>query len=581
MTEEASKADPIPEEKAHIGLSHLEEKTVLPLREEAQQDAVHIDLSWRSWLVVFITCFAIMAQVFVVVSAGSVIAFIIRDLGSPGLSGWIIQGPLLMQSVLSPIVGRLSDVLNRKYLAALPPLIAFAGAVISAKATSMSMLIGGGILIGTTLPTIAIVQAIPSEILPLKYRALANGFAYLGGAVGGLLGSLVSGALTNIDAGGWRYIFWLQAAFHLISSLGLLCFYWPKEHREYSRMSVKEYIWACDPVGSFLFTCSATLMLLALDWAAGEYAWSSATVIAPLTIGLVLLVLFLLYEWKGRADGLIAHVFFYDNLNFFLSVFAFAVEGWIFYSAFNSITPQLVLNLGFEDNAWSISVRQLSTQLPTLLTSIPITLYATKFKDLKSPLLVTFTLFLAVTISYAAIQPSWNRAQVALNVLAGMGQSGPLTLLVACVQFTASHAYLSTATGLAFSARAIGGAFGSAVLNAIINGRLSTHYASAVADAATGAGLPESAVGQLLEALGAGSIDSSIEGATAEVWSAAIEASHWEYAHAYRLAWASIIPFVVLAIVAVACLKGVKDLMTDKVEAPIEPVKKEEDAKVD
>lgn len=91
-----------------------------------------------------------------------------------------------MQSVLSPIVGRLSDVLDRKYLAAVPPLIAFVGAVISAKATSMSMLIGGGILIGTTLSTISIVQAIPSEILPLKYRALANGFAFMGGAIGGL-----------------------------------------------------------------------------------------------------------------------------------------------------------------------------------------------------------------------------------------------------------------------------------------------------------------------------------------------------------------------------------------------------------
>ena len=91
-----------------------------------------------------------------------------------------------MQSVLSPIVGRLSDVLDRKYLASIPPLIAFAGAVISARATSMSMLIGGGILIGVTLSTIAIVQAIPSEVLPLKYRALANGFAFLGGAVGGL-----------------------------------------------------------------------------------------------------------------------------------------------------------------------------------------------------------------------------------------------------------------------------------------------------------------------------------------------------------------------------------------------------------
>jgi len=96
------------------------------------------------------------------------------------------QGPLLMQSVLSPIVGRLSDILDRKYLATIPPIVAFIGAVVSAKATSMSMLIGGGILIGTTLSTISIVQAIPSEILPLKYRALANGFAFVGGSVGGM-----------------------------------------------------------------------------------------------------------------------------------------------------------------------------------------------------------------------------------------------------------------------------------------------------------------------------------------------------------------------------------------------------------
>lgn len=91
-----------------------------------------------------------------------------------------------MQAVLSPIIGRLSDVLNRKYLAAIPPLLAFVGAVISAKATNMKTLIGGGILIGTTLATISIVQAIPSEILPLKYRPIAQGLAGMGGTVGGL-----------------------------------------------------------------------------------------------------------------------------------------------------------------------------------------------------------------------------------------------------------------------------------------------------------------------------------------------------------------------------------------------------------
>lgn len=82
-------------------------------------------------------------------------------------------------------------------------------------------------------------------------------------------------------------------------------------------------------------------------------------------------------------------------------------------------------------------------------------------------------------IAYANIAPSWDKAQIGLSVLGGIGQAGPLTLLVACVQFTAPHAFLSTATGLAFSARAIGGAFGSAVLNAIINGRLGEHYNSA------------------------------------------------------------------------------------------------------
>lgn len=98
----------------------------------------------------------------------------------------------------------------------------------------------------------------------------------------------------------------------------------------------------------------------------------------------------------GRSDGLVAHVFFRKNANFVYSIFAFAVEGWIFYSAVNSVVPQIALNLGFENNAWRISVRQLSYQLPVLFASVPITWYATRFKDLQAPLLVTFTIFLIV-----------------------------------------------------------------------------------------------------------------------------------------------------------------------------------------
>ncbi|KAI1246824.1 hypothetical protein MGN70_010707 [Eutypa lata] len=579
MAAEADKKPISPvDEVENVSLQEEQKDTIaVPIEEEAVQDAYHIHLSWRSWVVVFVTCFGVMAQVFVVVAAGSVIAFISRDLGDAPLAGWVIQGPLLMQSVLSPIVGRLSDVTDRKFLAVAPPLVATAGAVMSATARNMAVLIGGGILIGATLSTISILHAIPSEILPLKYRALANGFGFMGGAIGGLIASLGAGAVTNTSSGGWRYIFWMQAIFHALTAVGIFCFYWPppkKNTAEHPAMSLRECVWACDPVGSVLFITSATLMLLSLDWAGGAYAWADPHVAAPLALGLALLVLFALYEWKGRSDGLVAHVFFHRNANFAYSVFAFAVEGWIFYSAVNSVVPQVVLNLGFETDAWSISVRQLSYQLLVLATSVPVTWYATRYKDPRMPLLVTFTIFLVVCITYATLQPTWNTAQIVLNVLSGIGQSGPLTLLVACVQFTAPHAFLSTATGLAFSARAIGGAFGSAVLNAIINGRLSSHLGGAVGDAAIGAGLPTASVPELLEALDAGTLFDGIgiPGATPEVLAAAVEASRAEYAHAYRLAWASVIPFVVLAIVAVALMKGVRDLMTEKVEATVERV---------
>ena len=186
--------------------------------------------------------------------------------------------------------------------------------------------------------------------------------------------------------------------------------------------------------------------------------------------------------------------------------------------------------------------------------------------------MVTFTIFLVVTILYGCIQPTWSRAQIGINVLSGIGQSGPLTLLVALVQFCAPHAYLSTATGLAFSARAIGGAFGSAVLDAIINSKLGKTLAPAVAEAATSAGLPASSVPALMAAMMTGEGLMDVPGITPAILGAAANASHWAYARAYRLAWWSVLPFVVLAIVSVVCLKNVKELMTERVEATVERV---------
>jgi hypothetical protein len=195
-------------------------------------------------------------------------------------------------------------------------------------------------------------------------------------------------------------------------------------------------------------------------------------------------------------------------------------------------------------------------------------------------LLVTYIIFLIVTICYATLHAtdSYNKAQYGFAVLAGIGQSGPLTLILALVQFSAPHAFIATASGFALSCRAIGGAFGSAVLDAIINGKLTANLGPKVGAAAVQAGLPKSSVPALLEAIATGEFD-DVDGLTPKVLGAALDASHIVYAEAYRLAWASIIPFVVLAIVAVIFIKQVRELMTDHVDASVEkaPLKEKDE----
>lgn len=97
----------------------------------------------------------------------------------------------------------------------------------------------------------------------------------------------------------------MQAAFHLATTIGIFAFYHPPRRSDYGKLSVKEVLWAIDPIGSTLFVASATLLLLALDWAGGAYAWSDVHVAAPLGVGLGLLLLFGLYGGLCLSERLV------------------------------------------------------------------------------------------------------------------------------------------------------------------------------------------------------------------------------------------------------------------------------------
>lgn len=191
--------------------------------------------------------------------------------------------------------------------------------------------------------------------------------------------------------------------------------------------------------------------------------------------------------------------------------------------------------------------------------------------------MLTFTCSLVASVCYACIRPSWNLPQRGFAVLAGIGSAGPLTLLVAAVQYSVDHDSLSTATGLAFSARAIGGALGTAIVYTVTNSRIHLHYKNDVASAAVAADLPLTSVPVLLnvfETSTASKIQmqvAKIPGAKEAILARAWAASHWSFARAYRLGWWTVVPCVLVAIVSVSRLQHVKHRMTAEIEATIEP----------
>lgn len=77
--------------------------------------------------------------------------------------------------------------------------------------------------------------------------------------------------------------------------IGLVLFYNPIRRSDYPKMSLKGYIWSMDPIGSALFVSGTTLILLGLDWTSGSYPWKSSHVLAPLCLGIVLIITFGFY----------------------------------------------------------------------------------------------------------------------------------------------------------------------------------------------------------------------------------------------------------------------------------------------
>lgn len=84
----------------------------------------------------------------------------------------------------------------------------------------------------------------------------------------------------------------------------------PKRHTRLDHLSFWQKIGKLDLTGCGLLTTGLTLFLTGLNLGGGLYSWTNSRVLATLIVGIIILLCFSIYEWKGTKVGILNHDLF-------------------------------------------------------------------------------------------------------------------------------------------------------------------------------------------------------------------------------------------------------------------------------
>ena len=91
-----------------------------------------------------------------------------------------------------------------------------------------------------------------------------------------------------------------------LSAIGTLIGYRPPtRHTRYDHLSLLQKLGRLDLPGFGLLTAGLSLLLAGLNLGGGLFKWTASQVLAPLIVGIVVLLAFGFYEWKFTKTGIL------------------------------------------------------------------------------------------------------------------------------------------------------------------------------------------------------------------------------------------------------------------------------------
>ncbi|GJE99893.1 MFS general substrate transporter [Phanerochaete sordida] len=242
------------------------------------------------WLVMLAICTSVFLSALEYTSVSTALPTIVHDLQGEDFV-WVPSAYVLAATALLPATGGVAQVFGRR-VSMIAVLALFAlGSALCGAAQNMTWLIaaravqgagGGGIL--------SVTGIIIADLIPLRERAPFIALLGLTWATACAIGPSVGGALAK--EGQWRWLFYLNLPINGLAAA--LVFFFLRVHSP--RGSFVDKMKRLDWVGNVLIIASSSACVIGLTWGGVQFPWTSAHVLAPLIIGVVGILGFLVYE---------------------------------------------------------------------------------------------------------------------------------------------------------------------------------------------------------------------------------------------------------------------------------------------
>ncbi|KAJ3554089.1 hypothetical protein NM688_g3288 [Phlebia brevispora] len=245
------------------------------------------------WLSFIAIVTSILLSALDLTAVGTALPTITKDLNGGNDFTWVGSAFALSSTAILPLSGALADIFGRKPIMLLSILLFALGSALAGAAQNMNMLIaartiqgiGGGGIINLT-------ETITSDLVPLAERGLYQGILGLTWSFASGMGPPVGGLLA--EKASWRWLFFINLPLAGIAFVLVWLFLRVRTPEGSMREKLKRVDWT----GNAIIISGTTLAVVGLTFGGVRFPWSSAQVLAPLIIGLALVVLFVLYEAK-------------------------------------------------------------------------------------------------------------------------------------------------------------------------------------------------------------------------------------------------------------------------------------------